>query len=385
MSAFRLIRRGRKTLRRLYGGPLAIYMDRIAAWYDEQGYGHCYAIASLKSVDRFGRWLDRRSIELRDVNEQLILRYVLQLPARAHAGTHVALRRLLAALREDGTSPPAFVERGPAQVLEDEFRQYLVREKGLAERTVGHYTDAAHIFLAALFGQNRRDPSQWTAADVLTFVRQHAQARRPVHMQHLCVGLRTFLRYLRFRGKTERDLAGTVPRIAHWRLATLPKSLSPAQVERVLAHCNRHSAIGRRNHAVLLLLVRLGLRAGEVRSLTLEDIDWRNGQLTINGKGRGPEQMPLPRDVGTALAAYLANGRPPSTSRAVFVRLKPPHSQFPNSGAVTSIASAAMQAAGIAAPCKGAHVFRHYVSGSTISSTGVKPLILRQARVIDSI
>ena len=158
MSAFRLIRRGRKTLRRLYGGPLAIYIDRIAAWYDEQGYGHCYAIASLKSVDRFGRWLDRRSIELRDVNEQLIVRYVLQLPARAHAGTHVALRRLLSVLREDGASPAAFVERGPAQRLEDEFKQYLVRERGLAERTVGHYTDAAHIFLAALFGQDRRDP-----------------------------------------------------------------------------------------------------------------------------------------------------------------------------------------------------------------------------------
>src|SRR6202035_1417007 len=134
-----------------------------------------------------------------------------------------------------------------------------------------------------------------------------------------------------------------VPRIAHWRLATLPKSLTPAQVARVLAHCNRHSAVGRRNYAVLLLLVRLGLRASEVRSLTLDDIDWRNGQLTIHGKGRGPEQMPLPRDVGSALAAYLANGRPPSTSRAVFVRVKAPNIQFSSGYAVTAIATEAMR------------------------------------------
>jgi site-specific recombinase XerD len=360
MSAFRLIRRGRsKTLRRLYRGPLAIYIDRIAAWYDEQGYGARYAIASLKSVDRFGRWLDRRRVKLRDVDEHLIDRYFLQCPARSHGGIRIALRRLLLVLRESGASPPLLVARGPAQMLEDDFKQYLVNECGLAAPTIENYVDAAHIFLAALFGQDRRDPSQWTAADVLTFVRQHAQARRPVHMQHLCVGLRSFLRYLRFRGKTQRDLASTVPRIAHWRLATLPKFLSPAQVKCVLANCNRYTTIGRRNHAVLMLLARLGLRASEVRSLTLDDIDWRNGHLTIHGKGRGPEQMPLPRDVGSALAAYLANGRPPSTSRAVFVRLTPPHTQFPNGGAVTSIAADAMRAAGVDAPRKGAHVFRH--------------------------
>lgn len=182
MSAFRLIRSGRRTLRRLYRGPLGTYIDRIAAWYDEQGYGRNYAVASLKSVDRFGRWLDRRRVELRDVDEQLIDRYVLQCPVDAHPGTRVALRRLLAVLREGGASPPALVARGPAQMLEDDFKQYLMNECGLATATIEHYIDAAHIFLAALFGQDRRDPRKWTAAEVLTFVRQHAQARRPVHM-----------------------------------------------------------------------------------------------------------------------------------------------------------------------------------------------------------
>lgn len=360
MSAFRFYRRGRKTLRHFYRGPLGAYIDRVAAWYDVQGYNRDYAVAALKSVDGFGRWLDQSAIKLCDVDEQLIERYVVQRPELLHRGTHVALRRLLIALREDGASPPVVsVPPTPSKILEADFRLHLVKQRGLAPRTIEHYTEAARILLAALFGHGQNDPSQWTAADVLTFVRQHAQARRPVHMQHLCTGLRAFLRYLRFCGKTQRDLASSVPKIACWRLATLPKSLSPAQAECVLAHCDRYTVVGRRNYAVLMLLVRLGLRANEVRLLTLEDIDWRNGQLTIRGKGRGPEQMPLPRDVGKALTAYLAHGRPPSTSRAIFVRMVPPHTQFPSGDAITTIAADAIEAAGVDAPSKGAHVFRH--------------------------
>jgi site-specific recombinase XerD len=366
MSSFKLIRSSRKTLHHLYGGPLGTYIDSVAAWYEEQGYRHAYAVASLKSVDRFGRWLDRRGVRLCDLNEQLIARYVMQLPARSHPGTQVALRRLLAVLREGVTSPAALAARALIQNLEDDFKLYLAKQCGLAPTTVDHYINRTHTFLTTLFSQGKQDPSQWTAADVLTFVRQQARARSSVYMQRLCTGLRSFLRYLRFSDKIQRDLASSIPRIAHWRLATLPKSLSPAQVERILAHCNRYTAIGRRNYAILVLLARLGLRADEVRSLTLDDIDWRSGLVTIRGKGRGPEQMPLPHNVGTALAAYLSNGRPPSTSRAVFVRMRPPHTQFPRGLAITNIAAAAIRAAGIDSPCEGAHVFRYTLATSML-------------------
>ena len=360
MSAFKVFRqRGRKALRRLYSGPLGTYIDPIAAWYFEHGYERSYISASLKSVDHFGRWVDRQGLQLRDINEHLIGRYVLQMPRRSHQGARVALVRLLALLREGGASPPPVVELGPAEILQDAFRRYLVEERGLATRTVGHYTEAARVFLTALFKQGRQDPSRWTAADVLTFVRQHARARSPVYMQHLCVGVRSFLRYLRFRGKLRRELASSVPRIAHWRLGSLPKFLTSKQVERVLGRCDRYTVIGRRNYAILMLLARLGLRAAEVRSLSLDDIDWQNGQLTIRGKGRPPEPMPLPKDVGTALAAYLTNGRPPSTSRAVFVRMIPPHIEFTGSGAITTMAAKALRTAGVDSPIKGTHVFRH--------------------------
>lgn len=360
MSAFRLLRcGGRETLRRLYSGPVAAYVDPIAEWYFEHGYDRSYSVAALRSVDRFGRWAHRRGFSLREIDERLIGQYMVQMPLYSHPGTRAALRKFLDVLRNGGVSAPPVVERGPARVLEADFKRYLVEERGLAARTVEHYTEAARICMAALFDEGRRDPRKWTAGDVLTFIRQHAQARRPVHMQQLCTGLRAFFRYLRFLGKTECDLAGSVPRIARWRLATLPKFLSPEQLESVLAHCDRYTKVGRRNYAVLMLLAKLGLRADEVRSLTLDDIDWHNGQLTIRGKGRPPEPMPLPVAVGRALAGYLNNGRPPSASRAVFVRMLPPHVEFPTAGAITTIAANAIRVAGINAPVKGAHVFRH--------------------------
>jgi site-specific recombinase XerD len=262
-------------------------------------------------------------------------------------------------VRRRRTDAAASVAIGPDQILEGDFQQYLVKERGLAARTVEHYMEAAHVFLNARSDEDERDPSAWTAADVLTFVLRCARSDRPRHMQQLCSGLRCFLRYLRFRGEIHRDLADSVPRIAHWRLATLPKSLTRAQVRQVLAHCNRHTSVGRRNYAVLMLLVRLGLRAHEICSLMLDDIDWRSGQLTIRSKGTGPEPMPLSTDVGKALAAYLKDGRPPSSSRVVFVRMVPPHTPLADSKSVTSIAARALRVAGVDSPCKGAHVFRY--------------------------
>jgi site-specific recombinase XerD len=358
MSASRLIRR-RSDLRQLRIGPLAPYIDRIAARYIDERYSRGYGAAALKSIGRFGRWLVRNRLKPRDIDEQLIDRYVRRRSAYLHLSTRMALRKLLRVLREAGACAPAtLVARGPEQILEDDFKAYLVSERGLAERTVEHYSAAAHAFLASC----PREVDGWsvlTAADVLTFVRHHAATRIPLHMQQLCTGLRAFLRYLRFRGEIQSDLAASVPRIARWRLATLPKSLSSVQVQQILAHCNRQSTSGRRNYAILMLLARLGLRANEIRCLTLDDIDWSRGQLSIVSKGSGPQAMPLPTDVGKALTAYLTNGRPCSSSRAVFVRLTAPHLPYAHSGVISSIAADAMQAAGITAPSKGAHVFRY--------------------------
>jgi site-specific recombinase XerD len=243
--------------------------------------------------------------------------------------------------------------------LVDEFRRYLLTERGLAERTIEHYTEAAQAFLASRPADDARAVKEWSAADVLTFVQRRSASRPPVHMQQLCTGLRAFLRYLCFRGHTGSDLSKCIPRIARWRLATLPKYLSGEQVDRILLRCRRDTSGGRRDYAVLLLLSRLGLRAEELRRLTLDDIHWQRGELTVRGKCHGPEPMPLPQDVGEALAAYLTHGRPTSSSRSVFVRLTPPHDAYGDANAFGRIVRRAMCRAAVDAPSKGTHIFRY--------------------------
>lgn len=308
----------------------------------------------------FGRWLEARGLAVRDINEAVIDAYLKQIAERGRGSTRTALRELLAVLRESGACRPLALDAGSAhQQLLNEYRRYLITERGLAERTIEHYSEAAQAFLVSRAADDARPVEGWNAADVLTFVQRRSAYRPPVHMQQLCTGLRAFLRYLCFRGHIECDLSKYIPRIARWRLATLPKFLSAEQVRRMLLGCRRDTAGGHRDYAVLLLLWRLGLRAEELRRLTLDDIHWQRGELTVRGKCHGPEPMPLPQDVGQALAAYLTHARPASDSRNVFVRLTPPHEAYGDSKTFGYIVSRAMRRAAVDAPSKGAHIFRH--------------------------
>ena len=317
----------------------------------------------------FGRWLEAQGLGAGDITEAVIDTYVEQTTAPGQGDTRRALRELLAVLRESGLCRPLALEAGSThQQLLNEYRRYLLTERGLAERTIEHYTEAAQAFLVSRAADDARVIKEWTAADVLTFVQRRSIYRPSVHMQQVCSGLRAFLRYLCFRGHIDCDLSKCVPRIAHWRLATLPKSLSAEQIERMLLGCRRDTGGGRRDYAVLLLLSRLGLRAEELRRLTLDDIHWQRGELTVRGKGRGPEPMPLPEDVGEALAAYLTHGRPASGSRSVFVRLTPPHEAYGNSDAFGHIVRHAMRRAAVDAPSKGTHIFRHTLATEMLRS-----------------
>jgi site-specific recombinase XerD len=172
--------------------------------------------------------------------------------------------------------------------------------------------------------------------------------------------LRSFFRFLRWRGDIVIDLASTVPRVADWRLSSLPKSLPAGEVERLIMSCRQATVTGQRDYTVLLLLARLGLRAGEVVALTLDDIDWDAGELKVRGKGGREDRLPIPRDVGRAMTVYLRHGRPRDcTTRRFFVRRKAPLRGFASSVAVCTIVRRALERAGIASPRKGAHLLRH--------------------------
>ena len=171
------------------------------------------------------------------------------------------------------------------------------------------------------FGRGRVDLSVLRATDVIKFVRRAAGQLKGKRVLLMTTALRSFLRFARYRGDITLDLATCVPPVASWSLSTLPKALPPAQVEQVLAHaCERSTAVGRRDYAILLLLARLGLRGGEVCHLVLEDIDWENSRIAIRGKGGRVTQLPMPVDVGKAIAAYLQHDRPPvSGNRRLFL------------------------------------------------------------------
>jgi site-specific recombinase XerD len=198
------------------------------------------------------------------------------------------------------------------------------------------------------------------AVDVVGFVQRHAQDGSARSAQMMCWTLRSFLRFLHHRGDVSIDLVGCVPTIRNPRLSSLPRHLDGGIIRQILSACDRHSPMGRRDYAILLLLAHLGLRAREIQLLTLDDIDWESGQLTIRGKGNRNAAMPLPKVVGAAIADYLRHGRPNSDSRHVFLRHKAPHGGFVTSRAVSGVVEKALGCAGIDwTGGKGAHLFRH--------------------------
>lgn len=198
------------------------------------------------------------------------------------------------------------------------------------------------------------------------FVQHHAHKLSPGRAQLLVTALRSFLRYLQHQGTITADLAVCVPTVARWSFASLPKFLPAGSVEKVLDRSDRQSLIGRRDYAILLLLARLGLRACEVVALNLEDIDWENARITIRAKGGRWNQLPLPADVGEALASYLRHGRPCCSCRRVFIRSKAPQAGFTGSQSICALVRSALNRAGVESVRKGSHLFRHSLATSMI-------------------
>src|SRR6266478_3147527 len=206
---------------------------------------------------------------------------------------------------------------------------------------------------SARFRQIPLNLSQLRAPDVTVFVRRQAHQLSPGRAQLLVTALRSFLRYLRHQGKVTIDLAVCVPTVARWSFATLPKFLPAGTVQRVLDCSDRRTPIGRRDYAILLLLARLGLRACEIVALNLEDIDWEKARITIRSKGGRWNQLPLPTDVGEALALYLRHGRPSCSCRRVFIRDRAPRREFAGSQSICTVVRGALNRAGVESARKG--------------------------------
>jgi site-specific recombinase XerD len=256
------------------------------------------------------------------------------------------------------------------------YEQYLREARALASATIVNYVPFIRDFLEHRFGHGQVRLSGLCAGDVVRFVQRQAPRLHLKRAKLMTTALRSFLHYARYRGELTLDLAAAVPVVANWSMPSIPRAISADHVRQLLASIDRRTAIGRRDYAVLLLLARLGLRASEVAFLELDDIDWNTGRLYVRSKGAQRLELPLPTEVGKAIAAYLRRGRPHSTSRRVFLRAKAPIRGFRGPGGIGSIVRHSLKRAGIHAPTTGAHQFRHGLAsemlrqGASLSEIG---------------
>lgn len=369
-----------QTRQRMHEGPLGEHIDDYAALLHERGYSRQFAGWQIRWLADLSRWLQRQGLHAKDMDPQKIACYLRyrQKRWRPRSGGRPILKRFLTLLHSKGLLPPKAPPpmKNARQRAEDDFERYLSQERGLSRATLRNYLPIVRQFLVERFGQKPLRFDQLLSRDITGYVQRHAHDFCPKRTALMVAALRSFLRYLRHQGRIATDLAAAVPCVAAWRLSALPKFLPIAQIQRILKSCDRQSTVGRRDYAILMLLARLGLRAGEVVALTLDDIRWDTGEIAVQGKGGRQSRLPLPQEVGRALADYLQKGRPPCPSRRLFIRDRAPRQGFADASTVSTLVRRALERAGVSSPCKGAHLFRHSLAtnmlrqGASLSDIG---------------
>jgi integrase/recombinase XerD len=352
-------------LSRPLDGPLSAHIAGFAKWVREEGYALYSRHRQVRLAACFSRWLGEEGNDLSNVGSEHVRRYLRTLArqVRIGRGDAAALRQFLDFLHRLGVIPAERVSLRPLSPVEQvvqEFVRYLLHDRALAQATTINYAPFVRGFLAGLFGGGPVKFSRLCASDVVRFVQHESPRLQLKSAKLLTTALRSFLQYLRYRGEIPHNLANAVPTVASWSMTSIPRARPPDLVRRLLASINQHTAMGRRDSAIVLLLARLGLRAGEVARIELEDIDWNAGSVSVRRKGGRHSILPLPADVGAAIAAYLRHGRPRnSSSRCVFLRSRAPFRGFQGPVAIASLVRHNLTRAGIKAPTQGAHQFRH--------------------------
>lgn len=371
-------------------GPLTPYVESYVESLREQGYSKCSSCQQIRLVFDFSRWLGEQGVTIRQIATNQIACYLRHRSRqrRPKKGDQPALRRFLELLHRTGVVPeecavPA--PKNPAERYTQRYASYLQRDRALAASTVVAYCGFAIPFLTTCFGCGQVRLKDLTAIDVIRFVQSQARHLHPKRAHLLTVAMRSLLRYARYQGDIKLDLAAAVPRVALWTVGSVPRAISRQHIDAVLARCDRRRPVGRRDFAILLMLARLGLRAGEIAALTLEDVDWQAGHISIRGKGNRQCRLPLPCDVGRAIVDYLRHGRPRSSaSRSVFLRAKAPFDAFSGQQSVGAIVKRALERAGVQSRSKGAHQFRHALAIQMLqngASLGEIGDLLRHRRV----
>lgn len=366
-------------LRQFRQSPLGKHVDGFADCLRSAGYKRRPGQHVLRGAAHLGHWTSACGVAIGGINEHVLDAFARHLPAcvcahpfqgrdRYHLeGAQCVVRHL----RHVGVLPPTNAEPQTVPPLVTGFTAWMRQHRGVTASTLGNYVPLVKEFLVACGD----DAAAYDAARVRAFIFARASRCGRSRAKSTVNAVRMFLRFLAVGGHCSADLVAAVPRVAEWKLSALPRYLSATDIERLVAAWDPATPAGSRDHAVILLLARLGLRAGDVRDLRVADIDWSHGRLRIIGKGRCETWLPLPQDVGDAILHYLKHFRPAIEDDHVFLRVHASLGPFPSSGPISKLVRRALQRAGIKAPSMGAHVLRH--SAATA--------MLRQGVALDAI
>ena len=354
-------------------GPLEPYAEGFGGELAELGYSPDAAAVHLQVMAHLSGWLAGRGLDGTALTPALVDAYLAErrsLRCPSH-WTRRALAPLLEFLRRREVVPAPGVSATSAPAVEallGRYARYLAAERGLAETTIRRNAELVRPFLAGWEAAGGVALEHLRAADVTAFVVARCHNARGGTAPRMVGALRSLLGFLHVEGLIDQPLASVVPSVAAWKLAGVPKALDDGQVAALLAACDQDTAVGRRDLAILTVLVRLGLRASEA-ALRLDDLDWRGGELTVHGKGNRHDRLPLPADVGQAIVAWLTAGRPDTTAggREVFLRVRAPR-QALTRGAVTQVVARAGQRAGLG-PIH-AHRLRHTAATGMLRAGG---------------
>lgn len=346
------------------------HLDGFCTQLVELGHRPATIRHKLWVVTCLARWMAGKHLAVVDLDEQRVEKFLgaRRRRGRTCRGFRKTVLLLLERLRSASVVPtPAPVgDDSPMATLLARYEGHLRRERALAESTIAGYLPFVRACVAEYLDGGAARPDSLRTNDVRDFLLDRVRCMVPKRAQFMGSALRSFLRFLFQRGETATDLSLAVPTVRQWQLSSVPRHLPAQDVERVLRACDRSSATGRRDHAILLLLARLGLRASEIVSLELGDVRWRDGEIVVRGKGLIRDRLPLVPDVGKALSLYLRKDRMPCSCRSVFLCTRAPHRGFGHPSTVSTIVARALVRAGLTPATRGAHLLRHSLATTMV-------------------
>jgi len=342
-------------------GPFGRYLNKFKDELLRRGYKQQTIDARIRIARHLNGWFYRKKLSAKDLNEKTIRKF-LKCYNKDHSNSfkkHSSpLRELLIWLREQNIVPKPAIREGKFDYILNEYALYLERERGLSTATVKNYVLLIHCFLSKRFQKSEILLNNLTPADINKFIFEQTKVYSLSHVKTTTTALRSFFIYLRFHGDIKVDLAASVPTVADRSQVELPKYLSTEDVNKLLRSCDQTRAVGIRDYALLILMARLGLRTREILKITLDDINWETGILTVHGKGGYQEQLPIPKDVGQAIVAYLKKVRPKCDMRGLFVSTKGPIKELTRNS-LCSMVRHTCQRVGLSPPHQGPYLLRH--------------------------